>query len=68
MDSERIKTYCLGTGCMEKCRSCQHDANWQTLNQLPDALRLSIQRQALRVNESSCQITSGRFYLAKVAT
>lgn len=67
MEQERVTTFCLGTGCMEKCRTCQHDANWHTLNQLPDALRLAIQREAKRINESACQITSGRFYLAKAA-
>ncbi|UST52946.1 hypothetical protein NF681_11385 [Comamonadaceae bacterium OTU4NAUVB1] len=59
-------TFCLGTG-MEKCRTCQHDKNWQTLNEFEDALRKPMQSRMHRVNNSHCQITSGRLY-APMAT
>lgn len=63
---EEHKTYCLGTGCMRKCDTCRNDEAWQELNQLPDALRKSIQGRMLRIDESRCQITSGRFYVPKL--
>ena len=58
-------TYCLGS-CMTKCNTCRNDTAWQELNQLPDALRKSIQGRMVRINESLCQITSGRFYTPKL--
>lgn len=60
-----FESFCLGTGCMEKCRSCQHEANWATLNEMPDALRKSLQAKMQRVDESFCQISSGRLYVAR---
>lgn len=51
-----MKTYCLGY-THEKCRTCLHEMNWQTLNQMPDSLRKSIQLQAQRVNEDRCRLT-----------
>ena len=60
-----FSAYCLGTGCMEKCRTCQHDANWTTLNEMPDALRKSLQSKMQRVDESLCQISSGSLYAAR---
>lgn len=55
--------FCLGTGCMEKCRTCQHDKNWQTLNEMPDALRKPMQANMQRIDNSRCQITSGTLYM-----
>jgi hypothetical protein len=57
-----FKTYCLGVGCMDKCRTCQHDKNWKTLNELPDVARLAMQKNMIRVKESICQMTSGKFF------
>ena len=62
MSAEGLATYCLGVGCMTKCKTCQHEKNWQALNQLPNTLRLAIQREARSVNQTQCQITSGCHY------
>lgn len=59
-----FKTYCLGVGCMDKCKSCQHGRNWQMLNEMPDALRKPMQAQMGRIDESYCQISSGQLYTA----
>lgn len=55
-------TYCLGTGCMTKCETCQHEKNWQTLNEFRDELRLPMQANMTSIDTTACQITSGRFY------
>lgn len=55
-------TFCLGVGCMTKCESCQHEKNWQALNDMPDAWRLNKQSQMARINNTACQITSGCYY------
>ncbi len=62
-----FKTYCLGVGCMSKCKTCLHDQNWQTLNQMPDAMRKTMQAEMERMDDSFCQITSGRLYAPKAA-
>lgn len=62
--AKTFKAYCLGVGCMTKCESCQFDKNWRTLNELPNELRLSMQSEMARINETACQITSGKFYIA----
>ena len=53
-----ITNYCLGNGEL-KCDGCRQEKNWQTLNQLPDALRLAMQKTATRINDTDC-ILSGR--------
>lgn len=53
-----ITAYCLGNGA-RGCDGCDKEKNWQTLNQMPNALRLSIQRTAKRINDTDC-ILSGR--------
>ena len=58
-----FKAYCLGVGCMTKCETCQFEKNWQTLNEMPNAIRLSIQKNMRRVDNTGCQITSGCFYV-----
>ena len=60
---EGITTYCLGVGCMSKCKTCQHERNWGALNQLPNTLRLALQKLAQRIDQCECQITSGCHYL-----
>ena len=62
-----FQTYCLGTG-MEKCNTCQHEKNWQTLNEFSDDLRLPMQENMVSVNTNTCQITSGRWYEPVVGT
>lgn len=44
---EMITLFCLGNGDIG-CDGCQREKDWQTLNQLPDPLRLAIQGQAVR--------------------
>lgn len=58
-----MKTYCLGY-THEKCRTCLHEMNWQTLNQMPDALRKQIQSQAQRVDDDRCRLTGMGSYKA----
>ena len=53
-----ITHFCLGNGEV-KCDGCGQEKNWQTLNQLPDTLRLAIQKTAKRINDTDC-ILSGR--------
>ena len=53
-----IKTFCLGNGEL-KCDGCGQEKNWKTLNQLPDQLRLAMQKTATRINDTDC-ILSGR--------
>lgn len=48
--------YCLGY-THAKCDTCQHEKNWQILNQLPDALRKSMQKEAKRVDSDKCRLT-----------
>lgn len=52
-----IAKYCLGY-THTKCGTCQNEKNWQDLNQLPDALRKSLQAQAERVNDEKCRLTN----------
>ena len=58
-----MKTYCLGY-THEKCRTCLHEMNWQTLNQMPDALRKPMQSQAKRVDDDLCRLTGMGAYKA----
>lgn len=58
----KFDTYCLGVGCMTKCDTCQHEKNWQILNEMHDELRLPMQRNMHSIDTTACQITSGRFY------
>lgn len=53
-----IKLYCLGNGAL-RCDGCGQEKNWQTLNQMPDALRKSMQAQAQRIDDAEC-ILRGR--------
>ena len=58
MNENGITHYCLGSGEL-KCRGCKQEENWQTLNQMPDALRKALQAQARRISDLDC-ILSGR--------
>lgn len=64
MDTNGITHYCLGNGAL-MCNGCKHEKNWQTLNQLPDALRKRLQAQATRIDDAQC-ILSGRPWHAEV--
>jgi hypothetical protein len=50
MSENGITHYCLGNGEM-KCDGCKQEKNWQTLNQMPDALRKTMQAQAQRIDD-----------------
>ena len=58
MSENGITHYCLGNGEL-KCDGCGQAENWQTLNQMPDALRKAMQAQAQRIDDTEC-ILSGR--------
>lgn len=58
-----MKTYCLGY-THEKCGTCQHEKNWQMLNQMPDVLRKQMQSQAKRVYYDLCRLTGMGAYKA----
>jgi hypothetical protein len=51
-----ILSYCLGY-THPKCETCQHEKNWQALNQFDDALRLPMQSAAIRINTDKCRMT-----------
>ena len=63
-----FSTYCLGTGCMTKCETCQHEKNWQILNQMDDGLRKPMQARMTNISTTACQITHGRFYAPQEPT
>lgn len=58
-------TYCLGTGCMAKCSTCQHVANWNEINdnELTVSMFERTKASLIRIDESQCQMTSGSQYL-----
>lgn len=60
MNENGITHYCLGNGEI-KCDECKQEKNWQTLNQMPDVLRKSLQAQMQRIDDTEC-ILSGRIW------
>lgn len=65
---DTFSTYCLGTGCMTKCDTCQHEKNWQILNEMHDELRKPMQARMTSISTTACQITHGRFYMQATAS
>lgn len=57
-----ITSYCIGNGEL-KCDGCRQEKNWQTLNQLPDSLRLAMQKAATRINDTDCILAGRPFYI-----
>jgi hypothetical protein len=55
--------YCLGNGAL-KCDGCQQEKNWQTLNQMPDALRRSMQADMQRISDDECILRGRPWYVA----
>lgn len=51
-----MEKYCLGY-THTKCDTCQLEKNWQTLNQMPDALRISLQNSMTRIDDTLCRLT-----------
>lgn len=51
-----MDTYCLGY-THTKCDTCLHEANWQMLNQMPEALRLPMQGRMRRIDSDFCRLT-----------
>ena len=62
-----MKAYCLGY-THERCGTCQHEKNWQMLNQMPDALRKLMQSQMQRVDDDRCRLTGMGSYKAAPET
>lgn len=56
------QAYCLGAGTMNKCKTCKHEDTWNKLNQLPDALRLSLQKRMTRIDDDACRLTKAGYY------
>lgn len=52
-----MKTYCLGYS-HKKCDTCQHEENWQSLNQMPNALRLKLQAGMVSISADKCRLTN----------
>ena len=48
-----METFCLATAD-PKCDTCQHKTNWDILNQMPDALRLSLQNNMKYLKTDVC--------------
>lgn len=63
MNEQAITHYCLGNGAL-KCGGCGQEKNWQTLNQMPDALRKSMQAQAVRISDDDCILSGRPWYIA----
>lgn len=63
MNENGITQYCLGNG-EPKCDGCKQEKNWQTLNQMPDALRKSIQSSAERIDDDACILSGRRWYVS----
>ena len=61
-----MKTYCLGY-THERCSTCQHEKNWQMLNQMQDALRKLMQSQMQRVDDAPSAMPFGSFGQATAA-
>lgn len=55
-------SYCLGY-THTKCDTCQHEKNWKSLNQLPDALRLPMQKRMIRISDDKCRMTKMGEYM-----
>ena len=60
MSENGITHYCLGNGEL-KCDGCGQEENWQTLNQMPDALRKAMQAQAQRIDDTECILSGTRW-------
>lgn len=58
--------YCLGNG-EPGCDGCGQEKNWQTLNQLPDALRKVLQAQMVRIDDTGCILRGRPFFKATEA-
>lgn len=56
-----MDSYCLGY-THEKCDKCNNQKIWHELNQLPGALRLSMQKNMLSVPIEKCRLTKMSFY------
>ncbi len=63
MSETGITTFCLGNGAL-KCDGCPQEKNWQTLNQMPDALRKALQAQATRIDDERCILNGRPWYPA----
>lgn len=63
MTDVAITHYCLGNGAL-KCSGCGQEKNWQTLNQMPDALRKAMQAQAQRIRDDECILRGRPWYVA----
>lgn len=61
--SKQSEAYCLGTGTMNKCKTCKHEDTWNKLNQLPNALRLSMQKRMTRISDDECRLTKAGHYV-----
>lgn len=60
-------SYCLGY-THPKCDNCLREKNWQTLNQMPDALRLPLQKGMWSINIDRCRMTGmGDYEPAKMS-
>jgi len=67
MEEKGISTFCLGNGAL-KCDGCGQEKNLQTLNQLPDALRLAIQKTAKRIDDTACILQGRPWYSGNQST
>lgn len=59
-----MNSFCLGY-THPKCDSCQHLSNWHILNQMPDALRKSMQNSMRQVSNDECRLTKMGEYQPK---
>lgn len=57
------KFYCLGTGTMEKCKTCLHEKTWDELNLLPDSERLPLQGTMRSIPIDQCRLTKAVYWV-----
>lgn len=52
-----MNSYCIGY-THAKCATCEHEKNWQILNQMPNALRLLMQNNMEKIDSDECRLTN----------
>lgn len=64
----KTQSFCLGNGAISKCNgTCEREHNWELLNLMTNVERLKLQAKLTCADDSFCQITSGKLYVARGA-
>ena len=60
--AQAFESYCLGY-THSKCETCQQQANWIALNQLPNELFQAMKSSAKRISDDACRLTNMGAYV-----